>query len=644
MQLRAARSGRLRSGALFITGLAAWPLCSVLRLHVQLVFALAASRTPSWRHMGQSSCTVRAAEGKPLELLTLPELDTYTSKGVLPAPKLELPDGKRSVFDGLPLRQVDSAAGADDVQVAVDQLLSSLVGKVGPLDLVTAALLLCVLTLGLLDTSRRWIDYAAEEVGWALFSQQPHSVAPRRRVPGGTRDVELAQASSAESRRLAEFVESAKPGDQLRALAAADAALTAEPRLQPLVAAIRSAASASAASEEGLPSMDGEWECLCDYFATGELVEVPMRLQGSIGRYNAGGGTHSLHDIAVRREGSLFLVSFRWRNAGGGRGRGTWMLSGTGDCVDGTWSQDGLSDGPWVWIGVKKKVAEPSVLVGRAPPVRTAAGASAAASAAAAIAEVVDAVANEPAASREVLACAWDSAVPRRVGGTFSQSAVLPRLWFAAGSELRTMLGLTYSQLVPSSVSSLATSITFAGFALVALVLARALAVGLGSSSDAATWASFAAATAVVLDVTVPARRDRLRDGLRSPEAQASRSRRLQALCRWADSGALRRSGSSPRDEVIAAVRRGVPEFRTPLDGDDDEGVPGDAEVERMLRIWHPALKRRVLRGLAGVQAREPLQQQQQQQQQDSGDPSIVPAVITYENLSVAPQGGAIWR
>jgi len=242
----------------------------------------------------------------------------------------------------------------------------------------------------------------------------------------------------------------------------------------------------------------------------------------------------------------------------------------------------------------------------------------------------MSALVDESAASREALARAWDVAAPGRIGGAFSQSAALPRQWLSAGTELRVALGLSFAELVPSHMSSFAAAASLAAFAILALLLARALALALGSSFDAAAWASFAAVTALVLDVAVPARCDSRRASSRSATERAAHRRRLDALCRWANGGALLRSGLSLRDDVITAVRRGIPEFRVAAGCD---GVPADAEVERLLRIWHPGLQRKVARSLAGILPA------------DKGTTSSSNVVVTYLNLSVAEaEGRGVWR
>jgi len=400
------------------------------------------------------------------------------------------------------------------------------------------------------------------------------------------------------------------------------------------------AAAEAAIVEEGpVPTLHGEWECLCDYFTNGKLVNVQMSIQGDSGRYRVDGKSHRLSDIVVSRQGSLWHVTFRWTN-NRNVGSGVWLLSGDGNCIDGTWSEDGSDRGPWVWTGQRKQIGELPASVGRAPPRPTKASDSAGTAVAQAAAEVALSSASDAPASREALASAWDKATPGRVGGAFSQSAVLPRRWQAVGRELRMALGLTYEELVAESAQQIAQVSAVTVFMATSFVTARGLAVGLGSSSDALVWATFAAASALVLDFTVAARREGWREAFRSPEDQARRDRCLSALCRWADAGGLIRSGSAPREAVIAAVRRAVPELRASVGGSDVE-VPGDAEVERLLRVWHPGLRRRVSKSLASL-----LVDPGMPKQQESAGIQVAPVVVIYENLSVDPEmtDQSIWR
>ena len=156
--------------------------------------------------------------------------------------------------------------------------------------------------------------------------------------------------------------------------------------LRPLASALLAATEAAAESEEASPSVAGEWLCRCDYFCNGRLVDLTMVLEGNGGRYTVERETHSLSNIRVRRQGSLSRVAFQWSNENGSRGRGEWVLSRGGDCIDGTWTEDGVDGGPWVWSGVRRdsEVFGEGVL-----DAKRQAGAVAGAAAASAVAEVL---------------------------------------------------------------------------------------------------------------------------------------------------------------------------------------------------------------------------------------------------------------
>lgn len=111
-----------------------------------------------------------------------------------------------------------------------------------------------------------------------------------------------------------------------------------------------------------LASIDGEWECLCDYHRTGELVELTMRIYGQTGYYSVNGNAHRLFDIVVSQGqhgfGSKISATFRWANRSGSAGKGMWSLSQAGNYLDGSWTVDGNSGGPWSWCGYRKGVPQ----------------------------------------------------------------------------------------------------------------------------------------------------------------------------------------------------------------------------------------------------------------------------------------------
>ena len=157
----------------------------------------------------------------PIELLSLPDLDTYTSNGVQKAKVLTLPDGKMSVFDGTPLKVV-----ADFDMVNAPEAFGGFVSRLGQdvntLDFLTAFLLLFSLCLGFLDTRRRWLAILYESLCWGLNGLLPGVVKPRRVVASDAQTAEISRRSQAEIRRLADFLAKTSRGDQLRAAAAAD--------------------------------------------------------------------------------------------------------------------------------------------------------------------------------------------------------------------------------------------------------------------------------------------------------------------------------------------------------------------------------------------------------------------------------------
>ncbi|CAE8737082.1 unnamed protein product [Polarella glacialis] len=572
-----------------------------------------------------TSATRRAQKAPnclPIELLTLPALDLYTSnKGVVPAPLPQLPDGKRSVFDGVPLLQDDASsmpADADAIQAAAAQFTERLVGEVVPLDFLSAALILLGLCLGLLDTRRRWISYAADSLAWSLHGfSGSGAVVPARLVPSGPQDIETARSSWSNCRRLVSFLRTARVPDKLRAAAAADAAEAADARLGPLAEAVRSACSAALLRGETdpLPVLDGEWDCACDYFANGAVIPVLMRIRGSVGEYRAEGRRHDISGITARRQGSVVVVDFLWSNLDSSSGSGNWLISANGDFLAGTWSQDG-TDGAWSWNGRRKAA------VSSPPPPGTVSGVDSTSpqelaakeflgdlgsETALAAAALTQSMAREPDLAREKLARVWDDTAPVQptgTGGDFAQSALLPDRWRDAGSEMRAVMGLTSEGLISAELRSLATAICFLLFAVLALVLARALELGVGNPEDSASYSLFFAGYTVLLDVSVKGRREGIMRLTRSPEEQKLRELRLAALCRWANGGALLRTGEVPRIEVLEAIRKAVPKLRA---------FVLDSELEDLLKVWQPDLKRRVLRTASGT----------------------TPAIVTYENLSL---------
>ncbi|CAE7235922.1 DHAR1 [Symbiodinium sp. CCMP2592] len=390
-----------------------------------------------------------------------PNLDLYTAKGVVSAPMPQLPPGKQSVFDGVPLLQtdeVDPGLGA-----LVSQFGSRLVSEFQPLDMVSALLILLGLGLGVLDTRRRWLSYAGDAITWSLYETLggPTKTLPGRLVPGTQAEVERASMSWPNVRELLAFLQQARVPDRLRAAAAADAAMT-QHELRPLAEAVLLACSDALLldPEMPLPAIDGEWECACDYFRNGNVIFVPMRLRGASGSYTADGGRHEIRDIQRRREGSLVVADFCWENSAGATGNGKWLVSREGNFIAGNWRQDGVAEGPWSWYGRKK----PSLRTPPPPevaktmareaanqePRSTDLGPTAIKAGAAAVEE-----AGADAAAREAVAQAWDVSAPVQpsgTGGDLAPSAVLRRRWLAAGEDLRAVLGLTVSGLVPEDL------------------------------------------------------------------------------------------------------------------------------------------------------------------------------------------------
>lgn len=76
-----------------------------------------------------------------------------------------------------------------------------------------------------------------------------------------------------------------------------------------------------------------------------------MRLKGARGDYIADGARHDIYNIARRREGSLVVADFCWKNVAGATAKGKWLVSVDGAFIAGQWRQDGVAEGPWSWYG-----------------------------------------------------------------------------------------------------------------------------------------------------------------------------------------------------------------------------------------------------------------------------------------------------
>jgi len=114
-----------------------------------------------------------------------------------------------------------------------------------------------------------------------------------------------------------------------------------------------------------IPSLDGEWECLCDCYKTGKLANLTMEIQGPVGKcYIDGNVTFKLSEVAARREGRWIVTTCRlscrsnhlveegaatWRFRGAGDFVGGVVMAVTCNCLEGSWSQDGHGEGPWKW-------------------------------------------------------------------------------------------------------------------------------------------------------------------------------------------------------------------------------------------------------------------------------------------------------
>lgn len=572
--------------------------------------------------------TRHAAGPSAIELMLLP---SFTSKGMIPPaasqppPVLQLPDGKRSIFDSsMPLKQTD-VTGSPDLLPVIGQFLDRLVHEFEPLDAVSAALFLLALCLGLLYTERRWLSYAEEALAWYMYQLQGDALKPARLVFCSSLDLEQAQASWPRLRRLCVFLSEARVPDQLRAAAAVIALKDVEPRLAGLGEALASACSRAWLPDDDspLPSMDGDWETGCDFYK-GNVVSVLLRVRGRSAEYVADNKRHRVSDISYQRQGRLAVASFRWTNSDNtATGQGQWLLDANADFMAGSFSQDGLEGGPWSWYGRRKP------RLGTPPPpgfaqVETVVQAQANTRQGDLEAEVVKAAAamasslsEAPAEVREAIAVAFESTSPEQpsgTGGELSRTADLQRYWMDAGSDLRMVLGLTAEGLVDPKLQYAATVLSVLSLSLLSLFLARLVALAVGGSGDTFTWAAYTASWAVLLDVT--GRRDGLMQLLRKPEEAALRKQRLSAFCAWANSGALLRRGSAPRAEVLEYVRQTVfPESSASVQ---------DSEIEELLKVWHPGLRKQAIR--------------------ISGNPA---PMMSYKNVSLGRRvepPGSIWR
>jgi len=586
------------------------------------------------------------------------DVPTFTIGGVENAvPLLKLPDGKRSILDPVNvLRVVDEAP--PDGQVAAAALWERLVYGVAPVDVLTALLILCSLGLGLVDTKRRWIDYAAEAFAWLLYGLQPEAMVPARVVPGELEDVEKVRAARAAARRLAgDLAVVRRPEERLRLEVAAARAVAADDRLLPLARSLRTAAAAGvpqAATPQSRVDalsaasiLDGQWDCLCDYRMDGRPMNVQMKIEGSSGKYYADGAVHRISDITPRKcpweekEADQPLpmeFTFRWKNTKeGDSGTGSWLASPRGDCVDGTWIVDGQNGELWSWSGTKRSSLVGAVFLSRQSLPGTQRN-ELEDSAAMSVAEIVDSTLSQSASSKEALVRAWEEAAPDSVfWGAFSEKNVPARLWQAVGTELRMLLGLSAEGLMQKELRNLAFGLVLFAFFAISALLARVLVIAIGSHTDAAVWATFGAGFAVVIDST---RREGIAQAF-NPESKVQREKSakcLAALRRWADAGNLNRHGEARRETVLEAVRRGVAEIRLA----DSNGELPEGELERLVEAWHPGLRRRFERSGADVilpgEERADFRKRQETSKKS-------PILVVYENLSVPESvGKGIWR
>ncbi|CAK9058671.1 unnamed protein product [Durusdinium trenchii] len=261
-----------------------------------------------------------------------------------------------------------------------------------------------------------------------------------------------------------------------------------------------------------------------------------MRLRGDRGDYIADGARHEISQIQRRREGSLVVADFSWKNVAGASGKGQWLVSVDGAFIAGQWRQDGVEEGPWSWYGRRK----PS-LGNPLPPELARSSAQEEAvpvpdlgpSIIQAARELVATYRDKEPLAKERLAKAWEDAAPQQpsgTGGDLAPSAVLRRRWLAAGEELRSCLGLSVQGLTPKWLQDLGQAATIALLFLLSLFFARALNLALGNPADAATWSLFAAAYAVILDLVLPSRKGLLGSAVLEDPV---RQQRLRTLRSW---------------------------------------------------------------------------------------------------------------
>ncbi|CAL1171782.1 unnamed protein product [Cladocopium goreaui] len=291
-------------------------------------------------------------------------------------------------------------------------------------------------------------------------------------------------------------------------------------------------------------------------------------------------------------EGSLVVADFCWKNVAGATGKGKWLVSVDGAFIAGQWRQDGVAEGPWSWYGRRKpSLSNPlppeAALSQSSREEEDFRGPADLASSIITAARSVVATAGDL-QSRELLARQWDEAAPQQpsgTGGDLAPSAVLRRSWLSAGEELRSCLGLSVQGLVPQQIQQLGQVLTLLLLFVVSFFSARALNLALGTPADAVTWSFFAACYAVVLDVVLPSRK-----GFPGfAEDLETRRKFLQQLQRWEESGGLQRYGSIPRDELLGAARR-------VLAPASQMSTLRNSEIEELLKVWNPDLKRQVLR------------------------------------------------
>eukprot|EP00929_Paragymnodinium_shiwhaense_P066319 TRINITY_DN33245_c0_g1_i1.p1 TRINITY_DN33245_c0_g1~~TRINITY_DN33245_c0_g1_i1.p1 ORF type:complete len:558 (+),score=73.34 TRINITY_DN33245_c0_g1_i1:71-1675(+) len=214
-------------------------------------------------------------------------------------------------------------------------------------------------------------------------------------------------------------------------------------------------------------------------------------------------------------------------------------------------------------------------------------------------------------AERDQVCELWDNAGPGMAdNGLWSDENRLPRGWQEVGTELRQAVGLTYEGVVDKQMRYAYAALSLTIIAAFSLFLSRCLTIGIGNSGDTSVYGFFSMSWALLIDFSVPQRQARSRAHLATDEEKELRCRRLDAFRRWANEGSLHRgSGSCSKDDVMGVVRQSVPELR----GQD---AVSDEDIENMLRIWFPELKRKTTSG---------------------GD-------VTYKNLTLTAKVSTIWR